>query len=116
MSKKSKEIILYVITFIALFIVANLVFHYLDEKNDETFYQWVKEDYESCISRAKQNSRDSEWCGEIRDAAKLSYSRATGHSNSNILLQLLMPMLFVLVVTVRNLGKEIKELKARFDV
>lgn len=116
MSKKSKEIILYVITFIVLFIVPNLVFHYLDQKNDETFYQWVKEDHESCITRAKQNSRDSEWCGEIRDAAKLSYSRATGHSNSNILLQLFMPIMFVLLLTIRNLGKEIKELKTRFDV
>ena len=116
MNKKLKEIIFYVISFIAIFILPYLLTHYFNVRNDETFYKWVNEDYETCMERAERDSRDTHWCGEVRNAAKLSYSKATQYSNNFFVLQMVLPLLFVLLFAIRNLRKEVEKLKEKIDV
>lgn len=114
MNKKSKEIIFYVVTFVGIFIVPNLVFHYFSRESDQMFYEQVREDYEICMQRAEQDSRDKVWCGEIKDAARLSYSMNRS-SNNFYLLLMFQPLLFVLLLGIRNLRKEVEELKEKIN-
>ncbi len=116
MSKKSKEIIFFVVAFVTIFIAPNLLFGYFSLRSTEMFYSHLNEDNEICYQRAKEDSRETEWCNEIFKAARLAYSESRSPSNNQLILLMFQPLLFVLLFSLYNLGKQVKELKEKLDV
>ncbi len=116
MSKKTKYIINYALTFIFIFIVPNALYHYFSLENDKLFYKHVSEDEEICYQRAKRDSVDTRWCSEISNAAQLAYSRSSRGFNISHLLLLISPLLFVLIIGIGNLRNQVEELKEKVDV
>ncbi|HMS39015.1 MAG TPA: hypothetical protein PKE69_02230 [Pyrinomonadaceae bacterium] len=110
-----KNIFIYALIFVFVFLVPTLVLHYFKQADAEQFNKWVNEDNETCYQRAKRDSVDKDWCNEIRNATKLTYNSAVNSSNTNLVLMLFQPILFVLIIKVANLRKQIEELKKSED-
>ena len=115
MNKNLKEKILFVVTFTAIFIIPNLLFHYFQSNDREVFYRHLAEDNETCRQRAKEDSRETIWCDEIQKAAALTYSETRSSNNTNLLLLMFQPILFVLLFSLYNLRKQVDELKEKID-
>jgi len=111
MNEKMKNIMLYAVLFVLLVIIPSSIFYYFKRSDAAQFNQWVNEDNERCYERAKRDSVDKEWCNEIRSASKLTYNEAVSSSNPNLVLMIFQPLLFVLLITVHNLKKQVEELK-----
>lgn len=69
----------------------------------ETFYEYINEDFETCVTRAKRDSRDDFWCKEIKDSSKLAYRSATNSSEHSVLFIVLFVGLVVMMLSVRSL-------------
>lgn len=113
MNKIFKEIILYVVLFSFLFFLPNLMYYYFTEKRENTTYERIAEDYETCFQRAERDKVETRWCREIEKASKLTYteSRNADKSITNIVLQIFPMVLFILMIAVIGLRKQIEELK-----
>ena len=115
MNKRLKEYLYYALTGVFIFIVPTLLYHHNNEKDDEIFYQRVNEDHETCRQHAKEYSRETSWCREIKEGATLAYQEAR-NDNSYYLIFMLQPIIFILLVSQYNLRKQVEELKEKIDV
>jgi hypothetical protein len=116
MSKKSKEIIFFVVAFAGFFIVPNVLFGYFSLRSTEMFHQHLKENSEMCYRHAKEDGRDPDWCDETRNAATTAFRAGRSANNSQMILLMVQPILFVLFYSLYNLRKEVEELKKKTDV
>lgn len=108
MSKnKSKEwgFIIIVILGIAVLPIALNIYFKNAERN--TFYEYVKEDYETCVKRAKEDSRDDKWCSEIRNSSKLAFQSATSASDNFMLILPLQVILLIVFFGLRDIAKKL---------
>lgn len=115
MSNKLKEIVIYAAAFIAIFIVPQFGIRYYQNDDKEYFYGRMKENHETCRRYAKEDSREMFWCNEIEKAATITYRETKNSDNSRFLLLLFQPLLFVLLISLYHLGKQVKELKEKID-
>jgi hypothetical protein len=115
MSKKSKDIIAYIVIFIFVFIVPQALFHYFDKEDRKIFYEYLDQDNEICYQRAERDKIEKSWCYEIRKASLTNYGMTENSQNTRILLLLFQPILFVLLISIRNLRKEVDELKEKIN-
>jgi hypothetical protein len=115
MNKRSKNRFSYAVVFILVFIVPNLFFYYYSKESAETFHRRIAEDNETCWQRAKEDSRETIWCDEIEKSATSAYREAR-NSNNFYLLPMFQPLLFVLLISLYILRKQVDELKEKIDV
>ena len=73
MSKKSKQVIYYILTLIFVVAAPILFLRYFILNTDDVFYERAREDNEICYQRAKRDSVDTRWCDEIKSGATLAY-------------------------------------------
>lgn len=115
MNKKWKDIIGYAVIFIFIFIVPTMLQIYFDQRRSEDFDKWANEKHEICVQRAERDSIDKRWCDEIRSTAKVTYNSAVNSSNNDLLLRIFQPLLFVLLIGMMNLKKQVEELKEKIN-
>ena len=106
----------YLVGGILFVILPILVMNYFGERRREMFRRHVTEDHETCRERARQDSRETVWCDEIRDSAKLAYSNAESFNNPSSVLLMVQPLMFVLFISIYNLRKQVDGLKEKIDV
>ncbi len=118
MNKKLKEITVYIGIFVFVFILPNLMYYYFTEKRENTSYERISEDYETCFQRAERDKVETRWCSEIEKASTLTYkeSRNADKSITKIVLQIFPMILTILIIAVFNLRKQINELKDKLNV
>jgi hypothetical protein len=115
MDKKLKDKVFYVLIFIFVFILPNVFFYWKSSSDSEVFHQRVTEDHQFCVRRAERDSLDTRWCDEIRSASRETFSATKNSNDIFLLMSLFHPVLFVLIMSIRNLGKQIEELKEKIN-
>ncbi|HEY8562937.1 MAG TPA: hypothetical protein VIL74_21340 [Pyrinomonadaceae bacterium] len=115
MSKKSKEIVSYVVAGAAIVILPILLLNYFAERRREMFHRHVSEDHKVCRERSEKDSRDAVWCDEIRKTASLAFSEAESAGNLSPVLLIVQPFLFMLFISIYNLRKQLDELKKNIN-
>jgi hypothetical protein len=103
------------VIFIFVFIVPNVFFYWKKSGDSELFHQKVTEDYQICEERAERDSLDTRWCDEIRSASREIFSAAGSSNDIFLLMSLSQPILFVLIMGVGNLRKQVEELKEKIN-
>ncbi len=116
MSKKSKQIIYYLLTLILVFTAPLFFLQYVISNTDEVFYERVREDNEICYQRAKRDSVDTRWCDEISKASKLAYYESNRRRSFSFLEIIFFVLFCILAFRVVNLSRQVTELKEKIDV
>jgi len=115
MDKKLKGRFYYVAALLIIFVVPTLMLHFFNQSDDDEFYDRVRKDHETCVQRAERYSIDDRWCDEIRDASRTTYDLSSGYSRTNALLMFTQPLLFILLIGMMNLKKQVEELKEKIN-
>lgn len=106
-----KEWGMMIMLIVALFIIPFALNQYHQKVDKADYYSDVDEDFNLCIERAKRDSRDEYWCGEIKRSSKLAYQSATYASKDSILFIVIFTSLIILAISVRNLVNKIKTIE-----
>ncbi len=111
MSKsKSKDWVLIATSILAIVILPLVINFYFEDAKRNAFYQYVKEDYETCVERAKEDSLDDYWCNEIRSSSKLAFQSASSNASDNFMIILPIQIILIIVLfELRDIRKKVRE-------
>lgn len=113
MSKKFKETANYILIFVVIFIVPQLLIYYFESEDKKIFYSRMERENEICYERAKRDSAYTEFCNRIQRASEETFR--SSRSKNNFYLLMFSPILFVLVIAIWQLRKQIEELKEKIN-
>ncbi len=116
MNSKWKEKVQYAGTFIFVFIIPGLWLLYFGNNNRNTFYERVDKDHQQCRKYAKENNVETRWCDEIKEASETNFNLSDNFFDMYLVLLIFQPVLFVLIIGLMNLKKQVEELKQNIDV
>ena len=111
-----KDKVLYILTFIFVFILPYGFFYYTSANTREKFYERVNEDHRICIERSERDSEDTDWCDRIKSASVTNFDLTNNSHETFPWLLFFLPVLFVLIISIGSLRKQIEEIKEKIDV
>ena len=115
MNKLLKDKGFYVLVFITIFILSNLLFGYRSNQTKDNYFERVERNYRTCLKRAEEDSVDKRWCHEIESASVNNFYSTDNHFEISLLMNLFLPVLFGLIITTNILRKQVQELKEKID-
>ncbi len=112
MSKKNTSILI----FILVVLIPYLSVFYVSSHNEKKYFERSERDHEICLQKAERDSVETRWCSEIKSATDSAYNSADSSTETGFLMIIILPILYGLIITVRDLKEKIAELTENLNV
>lgn len=116
MDKQSSNKTSTILLFTIVFLLPNLFFYHISSRDRDVYFERVDENQEKCLQRAKEDSVETRWCNEIKSSSELVFNAADKSFEIGLLMNLFLPVVYSLIITTKNLGKQVEELTEKLNV